>query len=92
VLIRKVYIDSEETLRDFSGAPVTGAELAARYGVKLTPIVVFLGPEGEELAERMIGISSPDYYGAYLDEHIATALQQMSAAGRARLGRRAGTG
>ena len=70
VLIRVIYIDSLDTVRDFSGKPVPVEDLAASYHVKLTPTMLFLGPNGEELAPRMIGISSPDFYGTYLDQHI----------------------
>jgi thioredoxin-related protein len=77
VLIRVMYMDSGETLRSFEGDPVPADQLAARYKVKLTPTVLFLGPNGEELAPRIVGISSPDYYGAYLDQHIEAAAEQL---------------
>jgi thioredoxin-related protein len=78
VLIRVIYIDSLDTVRDFSGKPVPVEDLAASYHVKLTPTVLFLGPNGEELAPRMIGISSPDFYGTYLDQHIDQARAKLS--------------
>ena len=77
VLIRVIYIDSLDNVRDFSGKPVPVEDLAASYHVKLTPTVLFLGPNGEELAPRMIGISSPDFYGTYLDQHIDQARAKL---------------
>jgi thioredoxin-related protein len=77
VLIRKLYMDSLDNIRDFAGKPVGAEDFAARFRVKLTPTVLYLGPDGEELAPRMIGISSPDYYGAYLDEHIDAATEKL---------------
>src|SRR5690606_41528203 len=38
------------------------AALAASLGVRLAPTVVFLGPDGSELAARLVGYSLPDFY------------------------------
>jgi hypothetical protein len=38
----------------------------------VSPTVVFLGPRGE-LAERLVGYPSADFYNAYLDDRIARA-------------------
>lgn len=56
------------------------AALAAALGIRLAPTVVFLGPDGGELAERLVGYSSPDFYGAYLEQRIEQA--RMRLAGR----------
>ena len=78
--VRVVEFDVNDT-RKFSpgpskdggpGAAVSGADLADRLGVRLTPTVVFLGPRGE-LADRLVGYPSRDFYGAYLDERIEQA-------------------
>ncbi len=63
-----------------SGASLASAEspaaLARALDIRLVPTVVFLGPGGE-LAERLIGYASPDFYGAYLDDRIDTARARM---------------
>lgn len=46
--------------------------LAFRLGVRIAPTVVFLGPTGE-IADRLEGYATPDFYSAYLDERIAKA-------------------
>jgi hypothetical protein len=38
----------------------------------MAPTVLFMGPEGE-IAERLVGYGSPDFYGAYLEQRIAQA-------------------
>lgn len=67
--------------RPFGGAAAAGsaylesgspAELARTLGIRVAPTVVFLGPEGE-IAERLIGYQSADFYGAYLSDRIADA-------------------
>lgn len=39
----------------------------------LAPTVLLLGPSGRELAERLVGAGVPDFYGAYLEQRLATA-------------------
>ena len=81
VIIRVFYIDGFTPVKDFDGRSVMPDEVAARYQVTLTPTVLLLGPHGEELAQRLVGISSKDFYGAYLDQRIETAGEKMRAAG-----------
>ena len=64
------------------GAAGSGADLAGRLGVRLAPTVVFLGPRGE-LADRLVGYASRDFYGAYLDERIEQARAALRAGGPA---------
>ena len=64
------------------GAAASGADLADRLGVRVTPTVVFLRPRGE-LADRLVGYSSRDFYGAYLDERIERARAALRAGGPA---------
>jgi hypothetical protein len=45
-------------------------------GVRFAPTVAFLGPDGE-LAERLLGYQSADFYGAYLDDRIAEAAAKL---------------
>ena len=84
ILIRRLDIDHRgAAITDFDGRPTTLGALADRYRVTVTPTVVFLGPEGQALASRMVGVTTPDYYGGYLDQHIDTALAKMRPAGAA---------
>lgn len=48
------------------------AELAASLGIRVAPTVAFFGPAGE-VAERLIGYQSADFYGAYLEDRIKAA-------------------
>lgn len=54
----------------------TPAAIAGALGVRVAPTVLFLGPDGE-LAERLVGYQSADFYGAYLDERIAEAAAKL---------------
>jgi thioredoxin-related protein len=57
------------------------AALARLLGVKIAPTLVFLGPDGE-VAERLVGYGSPDFFSAYLDERIDQARRAVGAARR----------
>jgi len=57
-------------------AAVSPAALAAALGIRLAPTVAFIGPHGE-LAERLIGYQSADFYGAYLDDRIEAAIAEL---------------
>lgn len=58
---------------DFQGRQSTHDELLKRWGVKVAPTLLFFGPGGRELAERMEGAGLPDFYGAYLEERTQQA-------------------
>ena len=38
----------------------------------------FLGPRGDEIAERLVGAGVPDFYGAYFDQRLVTARKALS--------------
>jgi len=79
VLIRKVMIGNDATLVDFSGKQEPADKLARDYHVHVTPTVLFLDAKGHQLAPPMVGVSSPDYYGSYLDQSITAALKRLHA-------------
>jgi len=56
--------------------PQGGVELQ-RYRISMVPTVLFLGPQGNELAERLVGYSR-DFYSAYLSERIAQARKNFT--------------
>ena len=74
--------NASHRLRDFSGREVTHAEIFKRYGVRLTPTVMLLGPGGETLAEPLAGFTGSDFYGAHLDERIETAVAKIKSRAR----------
>lgn len=77
VLVRKVMLDDHPEALNFSGQPLDVSQLADKYNVFVTPTLVFINDKGEEVGERLVGINTVDYYGAYLDQSIGTALNHM---------------
>lgn len=72
--------DNRQPVRDFAGIPSTGAALARHWQATFTPTVLFFDARGNEIAQRLVGVAVPDFYGAYLDAELTTA--------RGRLGRK----
>lgn len=85
VLFRVVRIDSEAPLRDFDGRMTTQQAFAAAHGVRLTPVVRLVNASGRELVPQLLGYTSPDFYGSYLesaiDDAITKARNQSAAKG-----------
>ena len=69
--------DTTTTLIGFDGHRTTAAKQATAWKATFTPTVLFIGSNGQELAERLVGIAVPDFYGAYLDQRLATARQSV---------------
>ena len=69
---------TSRAVADFAGAPATHDDMVARWGVKVAPTVLFFGPGGREVAERLRGAAIPDFYGAYLDARLATARKALA--------------
>lgn len=70
ILIRKVQIDGAYDLIDFNGERISSSQLSNRYDASLTPTLIFLDADGKEQAERILGYTTPDLFGAYVDREI----------------------
>jgi len=51
---------------------LSATQLAQRFGIRVSPTVSFHGPQGE-LAERLIGYPSRDFYLSYFDQRLEVA-------------------
>ena len=69
--------DRTTPLIGFNGQPTTAALQAKAWKATFTPTVLFLGGQGQALAERLVGIAVPDFYGAYLEQRLATARKSL---------------
>ena len=74
VLIRKVSIDSYNRIRDFQGKPISASTLARQLDILVTPTLIFLNGQNQEVSKRIVGVNSLDYLGAYVDEAIEQGL------------------
>jgi thioredoxin-related protein len=70
VLIRKLDIDSYYTLRGFDGAEISPSKYAFAMNAQLTPTLLFLDGNGNEVSERIVGINTLEMYGDYVDNAL----------------------
>ncbi len=62
----------------FDGKPTTAALQTSAWKARFTPTVLFLDVKGQALAERLVGVAVPDFYGAYLEDRLATARRVLA--------------
>lgn len=77
VIIRLVEIDSADTITDFQGNRTTMEDFAENEKVNFTPYVKLYNAEGKELVKPIVGISSKDFYGMFLDDAIENAGEKL---------------
>lgn len=73
LIVREISLDADFSLTDFSGRELEGREFARRYDVYITPTLLFLDGEGQQLADPIVGTGNIEYYGFYLERAIAAA-------------------
>ena len=69
--IVQVDMRNNQPVLDFSGKLTTHDQLTRQWKVSITPTLLFFGPGGKEVAERMEGAYQPDFYGPYLEDRMA---------------------
>jgi len=70
-VIVQVDMRNNQPVLDFAGKLTNHDELTRRWKVSITPTLLFFGPGGKEVAERMEGAYLPDFYGPYLEDRMA---------------------
>ena len=69
---------SPKATRDLQGQASTHDTVVRAWDVKVAPTVLFLGRDGKEVADRLVG-GSPDFYSAYLDRRLERAREAVFA-------------
>jgi thiol-disulfide isomerase/thioredoxin len=76
-IFRQVAIDRTLPVRDFDGTLTTHKAIAARYRVALSPTVLVVDPRGAPLAEPIVGLTTLDFYGAYVQGALAGGARKL---------------
>ncbi len=79
VVMRRVESTGFRELRDFQGRKVSHRKFAGDNGARLTPTVMVFDGEGHQLAKPVVGITTRDYYGVYLDQAIDQGVTKVRA-------------
>lgn len=69
--------DRTSNLQGFDGSMTTPAEQAKAWKARFALTVLFLCAKGEDLAERLVGVAVPDFYGEYLDARLQQARARL---------------
>lgn len=77
VLLRQLDITSGEEIMLVNGKKQYAGDFAEEHKVIVTPTVLFLDAEGTEISERLVGVTTVDYYGGFLDEGINASLEAL---------------
>ena len=77
VVVRQIEVRGREKLLDFAGQPTTHGQFAKRYKIKLTPTIQLFDAAGHELTEPLIGLTTPDFYGVYLERAVDEAVEKI---------------
>ena len=68
---------SAQEVLDFQGRASTHDLLIRQWRISIAPTLLFFGPGGREVAERMEGGYLPDFYGPYLEDRLAKGRQAL---------------
>jgi thioredoxin-related protein len=79
LLIREVVITSPRRFVDLDGSQVAESEFAARFKVRMTPVVQLVDAEMKRLGRPLVGIDAAGFYEAYLAGAIEEAQRRMRA-------------
>lgn len=82
LMIRELLIDPGVMVVDFNGRKRRGIDLASDYNASLTPTLLFLSPQGDELSKKIIGYTTPDLFYYYVEESIKNALVALKSNGK----------
>ena len=77
-MLVELNIDGTNPVTGFDGRSSTAADIAASYKAQITPTLLFLGFEGQEITGRRIGVPNLEYYRFYLDKSIQDAGVKLS--------------
>lgn len=76
--VRVLHLHQQHKVIDFDGQTRDADEIASRLGSRFTPTLLFVDSKGKVLHDPIIGLSTPEFYGFYLDEAIRQARLQIN--------------
>lgn len=77
VILLEVEVGSGARLVDFQGKTTTQARFAQRYKIGFTPTVLVVDAAGKELTDPLIGLTTPDFYGGYMEDRIVQGMEKL---------------
>lgn len=75
--IVQVDFRNDRVLTDFLGQKRSHDEMTRLWRVTVAPTLIFFGPGGREVADRMEGAYLPDFYRSYLEQRLDQARAKL---------------
>lgn len=79
VIIRKIMVDSTESIVDFNGQKQSAGHYSMMHHVGVTPTMQFVDGDGHELVPKIVGYQVPDMFFAYFEQAVAVSQQIIKA-------------
>ena len=76
-IFRRISLDTGETIIGPDLDEMTTDAFCGAFDATFTPTVLFLDGDGEPLTEKILGMSSRDYYGYDLEQSIMNAYDRL---------------
>lgn len=82
VIMVEVELDTALPLRDFDGNATTSRDFAKRHNIRSVPTVMVFDDRGMPATSPLVGLTSGDFYGLYLQQAIEAGIMKMRDAQR----------
>lgn len=79
LVMRRVDNTGFTTVKDFDGSVGDHRKFTSEHGIFMVPTVVLFDKKGNQLGKPLVGLTTVDYYGYYLDQAIDAALAKVRA-------------
>jgi thioredoxin-related protein len=80
MLLRKLNVDDDDMVTWFDGRKINATRLGYKNGVELYPTLVIYNADGEEISERIIGITVLEFVAEKIDKALARAKREITSA------------
>jgi len=82
VIMLEIELDTPRALRGFDGTETTSRDFAKLHNIRSVPTIIVVDDRGNPATSPLIGLSSGDFYGLYLQQAIEAGLIAMRADAR----------
>jgi len=79
-ILRELELDEYHSVVGFDGKTINHRLLADRYNISLTPTVAFVGPDGNQLTDAIVGVLTMDFYNYYFEQALDESISRLKEA------------
>ena len=80
IIVKKLEVNTYTSITGFDGAQYRSDQLSRMYNIDLYPTLVFFNANGEEVSQRIVGITVLEYVAGELEKAIDAAVQDAALA------------